>query len=306
MQGVGLPALRRRRPIDVAYSAGPYPDPPREIRSTNGKIYVHWRFYRDERQCATSGVDYFILDNAAGGRRQDRRRSDARPRPRPRRRRRSRRRAVGGRRSGRTTGGRPAAAAAIDDNPAHRAEARRRSSGEVAAAEGSRRAPAEPQPRRTPAGRPARRAAQRDRPRRAGGGAALVRRAGRGRHRAPAGDGGAPVQDQRQGASRKKAELRPMLADLAERGDPPTAQSVQLVTAAGLRAAIGKLPAGLDDRGSGQLYAAVELGKDEMLILILGQRGGWHLVARSAWSGAERARACRALAQLDLRRRGAG
>ncbi|HVZ90005.1 MAG TPA: TonB C-terminal domain-containing protein, partial [Polyangia bacterium] len=49
--------------IDVAYSAGPYPDPPREIRSANGKIYVHWRFYRDERQCATSGVDYFILNN---------------------------------------------------------------------------------------------------------------------------------------------------------------------------------------------------------------------------------------------------
>ena len=49
--------------IDVAFNAGPYPDPPREIRSKNGKIYLHWRFYRDERQCATSGVDPFILDN---------------------------------------------------------------------------------------------------------------------------------------------------------------------------------------------------------------------------------------------------
>jgi hypothetical protein len=49
--------------IDVVYSAGPFPDPPRAIRSRNGKIYVHWNFHRNERQCATSGVDYFILDN---------------------------------------------------------------------------------------------------------------------------------------------------------------------------------------------------------------------------------------------------
>ena len=53
--------------IDAVYSAAPYADPPREIRSGNGKIYVHWSFHRDERQCATSGVDYYILDNAPAG-----------------------------------------------------------------------------------------------------------------------------------------------------------------------------------------------------------------------------------------------
>ena len=53
--------------IDVVYSAGPYADPPRAIRSANGKIYIHWTFHRDDRQCATSGVDYFILDNAPAG-----------------------------------------------------------------------------------------------------------------------------------------------------------------------------------------------------------------------------------------------
>jgi hypothetical protein len=53
--------------IDVVYSAGPYADPPRAIRSRNGKIYVHWTFHRDERQCATSGVDYYILDNPPAG-----------------------------------------------------------------------------------------------------------------------------------------------------------------------------------------------------------------------------------------------
>src|SRR5450432_557772 len=37
--------------IDTAFTAGPYPDPPRQIRSANGKIYVHWNFHRDGRQC---------------------------------------------------------------------------------------------------------------------------------------------------------------------------------------------------------------------------------------------------------------
>ena len=63
--------------IDVAFNAGPYPDPPRAIRSANGKIYVHWQFHRDERQCATSGVDYFILDNPRRGRRPPGRRGGA-------------------------------------------------------------------------------------------------------------------------------------------------------------------------------------------------------------------------------------
>jgi TonB family protein len=49
--------------IDTAFTAGPYPEPPREIRSANGKIYVHWSFYRDGRQCSPAYVDYFILNN---------------------------------------------------------------------------------------------------------------------------------------------------------------------------------------------------------------------------------------------------
>lgn len=53
--------------IDVVHSAGPFVDPPREIRSGNGRIYIHWTFHRDERQCATSGVDYYILENAPAG-----------------------------------------------------------------------------------------------------------------------------------------------------------------------------------------------------------------------------------------------
>lgn len=53
--------------VDVVYSGGPYPEPPREIRSKNGKIYLHWSFARDERQCATFGAEPFILDNPPAG-----------------------------------------------------------------------------------------------------------------------------------------------------------------------------------------------------------------------------------------------
>jgi len=50
--------------VDVVYTAGPYPNPPDVIRSGNGKIYLHWAFHRDNRQCGTFNAEYFILDNA--------------------------------------------------------------------------------------------------------------------------------------------------------------------------------------------------------------------------------------------------
>jgi TonB family protein len=53
--------------MDVVLTAGPYPDPPRSILSANGKIYLHWRFHRDNRQCATFGVDPFILTTPPKG-----------------------------------------------------------------------------------------------------------------------------------------------------------------------------------------------------------------------------------------------
>jgi len=47
--------------MDVVMSAGPFPDPPAAIKSANGKIYLHWRFHRDDRACGTFGVDPYIL-----------------------------------------------------------------------------------------------------------------------------------------------------------------------------------------------------------------------------------------------------
>jgi TonB family protein len=56
---------------EIVHAAGPFPDPPREILSGNGKIYIHWAFHRDERACGTFGAQPFILDNAGAGDRPD-------------------------------------------------------------------------------------------------------------------------------------------------------------------------------------------------------------------------------------------
>jgi hypothetical protein len=76
----------------------------------------------------------------------------------------------------------------------------------------------------------------------------------------------------------KRAELSAMLTDLAGEG-VRRQTSVRVVTAAQLRAVIGKLPSSLDDTTGAQLYSAIEIGKNEMLILVLAQRAGnWHPV----------------------------
>jgi TonB family protein len=52
---------------EVVFASGPYPNPPKEIRSGNGKIYIHWAFHRNEYACGTNGVNVYILDNAGAG-----------------------------------------------------------------------------------------------------------------------------------------------------------------------------------------------------------------------------------------------
>ena len=49
---------------EVVFSIGPFPNPPREILSGNGKVYIHWAFHRDERACGTFGAQPFLLDNS--------------------------------------------------------------------------------------------------------------------------------------------------------------------------------------------------------------------------------------------------
>ena len=59
-------------PYDVAalntiFTSSPYPPTPRNIRSADGKVYMHWRFHRDQRQCGTFGVDPYILTKPPKG-----------------------------------------------------------------------------------------------------------------------------------------------------------------------------------------------------------------------------------------------
>lgn len=56
---------------EVVFNSAPYPTPPREILSPNGKVYIHWAFHRDERACGTFGAEPFILDNTGQGERPD-------------------------------------------------------------------------------------------------------------------------------------------------------------------------------------------------------------------------------------------
>ncbi|RMH44839.1 MAG: TonB family protein [Deltaproteobacteria bacterium] len=53
--------------LDTVFSAEPFDPTPPEIRSPDGKVYLHWRFHRDWRQCGTFGVDKFIRADAPAG-----------------------------------------------------------------------------------------------------------------------------------------------------------------------------------------------------------------------------------------------
>ncbi|MCC6748766.1 MAG: hypothetical protein IT371_13990 [Deltaproteobacteria bacterium] len=53
--------------LDTVFSGGPYGETPRAIRSADGKVYLHWRFHRDHRQCGTFGVDPYILTTPPKG-----------------------------------------------------------------------------------------------------------------------------------------------------------------------------------------------------------------------------------------------
>ncbi|MBO4351434.1 MAG: TonB family protein [Proteobacteria bacterium] len=47
--------------IHVAWNSSPGVPPPDEMRSNNGKSYIHWTFWRDQRQCGVFGVKVFKL-----------------------------------------------------------------------------------------------------------------------------------------------------------------------------------------------------------------------------------------------------
>jgi hypothetical protein len=44
----------------------PYPEAPKKILSGDGRVYMHWGFYRNERLCGTFNADPYILPNPGG------------------------------------------------------------------------------------------------------------------------------------------------------------------------------------------------------------------------------------------------
>jgi TonB family protein len=259
--------------IDVAYTAGPYPDPPREIRSANGKIYIHWRFYRDGRQCATSGVDYYILNNPPkGGDRPGDASSPAvaelpaasRPQaPHP----------MGGSPKSEEGGLRRLTR---NDNPAHAAKMRELNEEVAAAGQGTgagappaaegRERPQPTTPRAEDAD--ARAAAQR-----------WFTAFATGDVNTMTALAAYPFRAGNAVTAKSRNDLAGMLRSLIDETPSRRPLGVQILTAAGLRGAIGKLPPGLDD-GSGLLFGVAALSPGDTLIVALSHApSGWKPVA---------------------------
>lgn len=49
--------------IAIAHQIGPHPNPPPALVSPNGKVYMHWNFWRDQRQCGPFGASVFIVNS---------------------------------------------------------------------------------------------------------------------------------------------------------------------------------------------------------------------------------------------------
>ena len=256
--------------IDTAFAAGPYPDPPREIRSANGKIYVHWRFYRDGRQCATSGVDYFILNNpppdgdkgaavrADGAQRAIE--AGAPVREGPRRLHRD-----------------------IGDDEAHRAKMRALDE-EIARAEnrpgasGGGEPAAEAAPTRAEKAQAAASVPQANDPDARSVAARFFAGLASGDVGTMSGLSEVPFRATGGASVRSKAELQPMLKDLAAELGRHSLGSVEVLTAAGVRSAFGKLPAGLDDGTGTLLFAVAPLKDGDALMAALAKRGSFYRV----------------------------
>jgi hypothetical protein len=238
--------------IDAVYSAAPYSDPPREIRSGNGKIYVHWSFHRDERQCATSGVDYYILDNAPPGNDKGEpepgQQGVALPAP----------------KQGLKKLRREAAA----DDPAHRAKR-----AELERAAGG--PPAEPDHDAT------RRAQQQvvhaDDPIAREIAAVWFDGYVRGDLKAMVGQSLLPFRSSAGVAAKTAAELRNLLASLLDESPQPRkVRGLQLYSPAGARGALGSLPENFDDSGS--LFAVAQVNGDTFVLVLGKQKNAWKAV----------------------------
>jgi TonB family protein len=238
--------------IDAVYSAGPYPDPPREIRSGNGKIYIHWSFHRDERQCATSGVDYYILDNApAGGDKGEPEAGAGLALPKPNQRLKKLERE------------------AVADDPAHRAK--RRALDEAAGG------PPSPEPDHDANRQAQQRVVHADDPAARAAATAWFQSFGRGDVKGLLAGASTPFKSTTGIAAKSAAELRNLLQSLMEELPSRKVTSLEIYSPAGARGALGNLPPGFDDE-SASLFAVAQVSGDTF-VLVLGRRANvWKAV----------------------------
>jgi TonB family protein len=246
--------------IDVAFSAGPYPEPPHQIRSANGKIYVHWNFHRDGRQCSPAYVDYYILNNPptdadkASLAKAEAAVAEGTPAPEegPKHLRR-----------GHDDAAHSEKMRALDEEVA-RAEAREGVPHEEAEGEPAPAAPAQP-------------VAEAREPEARAVGARWFAALAAGDVTAMAALAEVPFRTTGGGTVKTRAELQTMLKDLATELGRKGLGGVQVLSGAGVRAALGRLPPGLDD-GSGLLFAVSTLREGDALIAGLAKRGNTYRV----------------------------
>ncbi len=248
--------------LDTVFSSGPYEATPRAIRSADGKVYVHWRFHRDQRQCGTFGVDPFILTTPPKGPIDNPATEVADARGRTLR----RLHAPGGHAHGddghghghshgsQGQGGGPAGPTLGDDETAAQPAAR--------APSGKVKGPAQPAPKPLDARDPAALAAARR----------FVQAFSAGSAQAMVAACDVPFSSGGRKVASSHSDLQRMLGDLLAEAGGRGASPLQVLTPMQARAASGQLPEGVsyEDRC---LLAQVKLGRTPVT-LILGERGG--------------------------------
>jgi TonB family protein len=58
--------------VSIVQNVAPHPEPPDAIVSPDGKVYIHWNFWRGPRQCGTFGVSIYKVNREGERRKADR------------------------------------------------------------------------------------------------------------------------------------------------------------------------------------------------------------------------------------------
>jgi hypothetical protein len=248
---------------EVVWSTGPYPNPPKEIISGNGKVYIHWAFHRDERACGTFGAQPFILDSAGIGDRPD---PDVKVRA-------GRGGEQLGRRLGRGKGAGAAAkptAPAVAEGPALPPGARTgEHGGHDHAHEGSGggQSPLASASPEDLASDPAAKKTANE----------WLAYFNKGRIDKVAARSSLPFYSGDSPIARTRQELKDVLITMKSEAKGKKPKAAKVFTAAGLRKVFGSVPGGVQE-GSSRVYALTKIGGDYVVLLLEKKFGSWRVV----------------------------